>query len=653
MVGPLILGLAAAAVTAPPPVSIPDIIEVTDMSGLSLSPDGRLVVFRTERPSIAGNDYRLRWYVAPVDGSSTPRPIGDGGDAQYTDAGGVAWQTPVWAPSGKAVYYRALIDGAVQIWRAPVDGGSPAAVTHDAANIRSLELAPDGKGLRYEVGARRSDVETEERSEEDQGVFVDGHVDVALPLVRGSFVDGRPATERFTGQWFARAPLLFDQPVRSLSFTLPAIDSEGAPPPAPLPVAFTMPIVNGRRQLLSTPVGSTPLACPSTRCRDDRIRSAVALGSDSIVVTTEDRIDRQTLSVWTPAMGRWREIAHGEGLLNGDRIDDTQPCAVGAPAIICIAAEPAGPPRLVSIDPATGMMRTLFDPNQSLRERATAVRPLTWQGSHGLSFGGFLVLPRTPAPREGYPLVINYYDCWGFLRGGTGDEQPMMPLAEAGIASLCIQEPHLTPPHNQRPDEIAAAIDGVSSAVTMLADQHLVDRSRVGMMGLSFGSEMTMAVAQHTALLRAAAIASGQMEPTYWWANDLPGRDFETVMRDTFHVGSPDNDPTGWDRFAPVRHVAAIRTPMLMQMPENEMRLAMELYSRLANSPTPTEMYGFPGETHVKHQPRHKLAAYTRAYDWFRFWLLGVEDPDPAKQAQYRRWRRYSDRPGFAVPRQD
>jgi hypothetical protein len=27
------------------------------------------------------------------------------------------------------------------------------------------------------------------------------------------------------------------------------------------------------------------------------------------------------------------------------------------------------------------------------------------------------------------------------------------------------------------------------------------------------------------------------------------------------------------------------------------------------------------------------------AVDWFRFWLLGQEDPDPAKAEQYKRWR--------------
>jgi hypothetical protein len=28
-----------------------------------------------------------------------------------------------------------------------------------------------------------------------------------------------------------------------------------------------------------------------------------------------------------------------------------------------------------------------------------------------------------------------------------------------------------------------------------------------------------------------------------------------------------------------------------------------------------------------------------RHFDWFNFWLMGEEDPDPVKAEQYKRWR--------------
>ncbi len=43
--------------------------------------------------------------------------------------------------------------------------------------------------------------------------------------------------------------------------------------------------------------------------------------------------------------------------------------------------------------------------------------------------------------------------------------------------------------------------------------------------------------------------------------------------------------------------------------------------------------------THVMTNPTQRLASETSNVDWFRFWLKGEEDPDPAKAEQYKRWR--------------
>jgi hypothetical protein len=38
-------------------------------------------------------------------------------------------------------------------------------------------------------------------------------------------------------------------------------------------------------------------------------------------------------------------------------------------------------------------------------------------------------------------------------------------------------------------------------------------------------------------------------------------------------------------------------------------------------------------------KPQERLASQGGTVDWFRFWLQGYEDADPAKAEQYRRWR--------------
>jgi dipeptidyl aminopeptidase/acylaminoacyl peptidase len=643
--------IALTVASSRPTISIPDIVEVADIASLSVSPDRRLIAFRVNQASIARNGYEQQWYVQPIDGSAAARFVGDGGGALLTDAGTVVSTAPVWAPSSGAIYYRALIDGEVQVWRARVDGAGAERVTSDPANVRSIEQAPDGT-LAYEVGASREAVEAAERAADDRGVLVDARVDPVLPLSHGGIVDGRPASLRFTGSWFDRGPLLFDAPIRRGSIRYPREDRAAAAAAGAItlaPVHVVGP--SGTEGLKARLADGRNVSCSSTPCRRDHISSASLLpdGRD-VLVTTSDVMRRQSLFVWTPSTASWRTLVHSEGLLSGDSQDSEVPCAAGLHAVICVAATPSGPPRLVGIDIRNGRQATLLDPNSALRKRALPTHLISWRTKGGVPFGGVLALPSGRLPPNGYPIVINYYACEGFLRGGLGDEQPMMPLAEHGIASLCINQTRDPLANSSRPRQLDAAVAGVEQVVDNLSKRGIVDRSRVGMAGLSFGSEVALAVAQRTSLLRVASISSGQIEPYYYWVNHLPGRDVAATLRDWFRIGDPDTDQAGWRAYAPVRDVAHIRTPLLMQLPESEMRLSMELYSRLANSSTPVEMTAFANETHVKYEPRHKLSVYDRNLDWFRYWLLGEEDPDPAKVAQYARWHSFSERPGFTLP---
>ncbi|HEY8508036.1 MAG TPA: hypothetical protein VIL32_06755 [Steroidobacteraceae bacterium] len=47
----------------------------------------------------------------------------------------------------------------------------------------------------------------------------------------------------------------------------------------------------------------------------------------------------------------------------------------------------------------------------------------------------------------------------------------------------------------------------------------------------------------------------------------------------------------------------------------------------------------YTNELHQKWQPAHLHSVMRRNLDWFRFWLQDYEDPAPAKQEQYQRWR--------------
>ncbi|MBG9791049.1 hypothetical protein ABD76_00240 [Paenibacillus dendritiformis] len=79
-----------------------------------------------------------------------------------------------------------------------------------------------------------------------------------------------------------------------------------------------------------------------------------------------------------------------------------------------------------------------------------------------------------------------------------------------------------------------------------------------------------------------------------------------------------------------------------MQMAEQEYMFSFD-YSLPMILSDQADVYVFPNELHQKFQPRHKFHVYERNLDWFQFWLMGVEDDDPRKVDQFKRWRQMRD----------
>ena len=648
--------------------TVRDLVELTDLSGVSISPDGRYAAFRTERASIERNDYALEWRLVALDGSAPAHAIAGAGSPIWRDAGVIVAEPPVWSLDSRSIYYRALINGEVQVWRASVDGQAQP-VTHDPADVERFTLSADGKTLSYRVGASREAIRRAEEEEYDSGIRIDATIDPAQNLFQSARINGRQASQRLTGRWFARAGLLWAAPKRIMILDLGSrkVHEQTAPENGPASgspladdaITATAIADDGRAvHVLTDRNGTQTLVLARSAACDkaEACRVTAAAGetvaaiawrpaSDEVIFTVSDRRLAYALRAWNTRTNDVREITHENGLISGGR-DPESHCAIGRRFAVCVVASPVAPPRLVRIDLDTGARLTLADPNRQLDRKRVQVEPLTWHDEAGRPFSGWLM----HAPERGRPtpkpLFITYYLCEGFLRGGVGDEWPLAPLAESGIVSLCINRVSLGAAQSN--DAVAnydAALSGVRSVISLLAKRGLVDSKRVGMGGLSFGSEVTAWVAREPGLLSAISVSSTLMEPGYYWMNGVAGRDNHAVLKQVWGLGAPAETPQRWQEISPALNPERYGMPILFQMPEQEFRLNMHFFSELSEAGAPVEMYAFPNEPHIKTQPRHKLAVYQRNLDWFRFWLLGEVDPDPAKVEQYRRWKAFARQP--------
>jgi dipeptidyl aminopeptidase/acylaminoacyl peptidase len=118
----------------------------------------------------------------------------------------------------------------------------------------------------------------------------------------------------------------------------------------------------------------------------------------------------------------------------------------------------------------------------------------------------------------------------------------------------------------------------------------------------------------------------------------MKGDVFFSGLREAWQLGAPDETTARWRMISPALNLEKIHCPILMQMPEQEYMQTIDYAIPLIRD-NRADLYVFPDEPHQKFQPKHKLAVYERNLDWFRFWLQGVEDHDPAKVEQYTHWQ--------------
>lgn len=660
-----LLVLAPVAAHAAAGAGIRAEIEMTRIDSPSISPDGRLVVWREARASIDRNAYDIAWFVAPADGSKPPRRFADAGEPTLLN-GTMLARTPIWTSDSRAILFRKLAKGEAQVWRAEVDGNDVRQLTHEDGNVTDVAALENGHKIAVAVGRSRAAIALAEEEEKDRGTLIDASVDPQRPLYRGDWIDGRWATGRLRGAWFEQGGILPKQaphleildPQSGMLRDASGQEQQVYAPPIKgfdkLGGEFVMVraesgdnrgnvLLLGKGQdyhlVLAAPDGKEVARCTDALCNPSKVRSINWIGHrNEVMLEVRQTPNNSSLIVWNLADRSTRQLVVGEGLLEGGA-DLGDPCAAHEVVIACVAASANVPPHLVLVDPQSGALRTLASPNPELPSSEPHFAPLNWVDAEGRPFSGFIALPLGHSGPV--PLFITYYSCAGYLRGGLGDEFPLRALAAHGIAAMCINRSAGFVGGGRNTEAYAVAEAGIGTIIDKLAAEGTINPAHVGVGGVSFGGEVAAWLAIHTHRLRALSVANVMLTPAYYWYNAVAGRDVAGVLRSSWGIGDPDHDRKGWRRISPAFNADRISAPFLMQVPEQEYRSNVELLSRLQRAGKPAELWAFPQEMHIKWQPRHQLAANERNLDWFRFWLAGEVDPDPAKAAQYVRWRGY------------
>jgi dipeptidyl aminopeptidase/acylaminoacyl peptidase len=325
-------------------------------------------------------------------------------------------------------------------------------------------------------------------------------------------------------------------------------------------------------------------------------------------------------------------------------------CQVAGDQLYCAAEGARAPRRIDAVDLRTGTRRTIYDPNPDFPvARLGAVSRLRWRIDAQSATYADLVLPPDHRAGDRHPLIVVQYDSRGFLRGGTGDEVPIFLLAARGYAVLSFQQPTFLPSalrahdfatfqHANMDDFagrkflVAALQGGIDAAIAL----GVVDADQIGLTGLSDGAITAQFLLAHRNRFKAAALSTCCDDPsTAMFSAGLNYRDM--VLASGYPA--PGKDKTGfWTNYSIAVNAADMRTPLLLQIPDREYRLALESYNSLQLAGGPVDMYVFGDERHIKWHPTHKFAVYRRVIAWFDFWLRDRHASDLVDAVELARW---------------
>jgi dipeptidyl aminopeptidase/acylaminoacyl peptidase len=654
---------------APPkgdrPVTIDDLLRLRDIGEpdpstytqpgpLAVSPDGREVAFVLRRADPDRNAYCQALVVLSTDGPARPRKVADAGELIiYTQAtrgsvipiGYVAATRPRWSPDGRWLVFLRRDGGTVRLWRVAAGGGQPLAVSPPGIDVDSFGFSRSGSLL----FATRPDAAKVEAAVDREGLGGWLYDKRILPNM-----GPRPQPP-------AGLPLVVSAVDVATGASRPLADGERAAfaPTTPQDDATAAVAGNGRRawaersdarpwsplRLVAETAQGKRIVCDAVACKGRIFGVWWDVDGRQVRFMRREGWDneRTVLYRWVPGSGRPTAV-----LKTDDMLFQCQPART---RLVCLHETSTTPRELVTVDPANGTMRGLFDPNPEFGGIALGkVERLRWRNNRGLEAWGDLVLPPDYRPGTRLPLIVVQYHSDGFLRGGTGDEYPIFAFAARGFAVLSVERPDFVAdslPDIKTWDEYNAAdnkdwaerrslLSSVLTGVSMVVERGIADPKRIGITGLSDGASTARFALINSDVFAAASISSCCVDAHTAMAYAGPAyADFGRVL------GYPpltQPDPDFWRPYSLVLNAERLDRPLLMQVSDSELLYAIESFSALRERGQPVEMYVFPGEFHLKWQPAHRRAVYERNLDWFAFWLQAKEDPDPTKSDQYRRW---------------
>lgn len=406
------------------------LMQAAALSGVAISANGQLVAVRQEQPNLTSNTVTLRWYILRLSNGMVVAQA-DGGRADWHWTGLYARGNAQWSTDSRWLYFSALKEGKLELWRLGVNG-RVGVVISSSSDIDGFSLDEERHRILYWTGPPLKALAAAKNDEYRQGVILraNGTQEISQPLEDNLPYRTGITTMRWgrlgestvmlpVGDQGVRTEMAYDMKTtnrRAIARSDAAryrynFETDSIKPVTTVGGVGT--VISLARSALTGDVAFIVQRKSAERGDVGQVASSLVLGlkkagSGKIVWCKDRRCSHLTdRVVWRPGTEEFMFVAlggHGHvntGDLNGGRINmyawnpqrnkirlvlrttgeigaatglyvPSQQCPVSAIYAVCVIERDDEPPKLVRINLDNGSRTDLFDPNAGLRRRLIA-----------------------------------------------------------------------------------------------------------------------------------------------------------------------------------------------------------------------------------------------------------------------------------------
>src|SRR5574337_763739 len=325
----------------------------------------------------------------------------------------------------------------------------------------------------------------------------------------------------------------------------------------------------------------------------------------------------------------WQQRVSGEArLLNlGDVNADSAISVSGTGAIAFIGSTAMHPDELYVLDSANAQPRRLTDVNAFVDKLSLGrTESIEWRGPNGFHEDGVLTYPVGYQPGRKYPLVLVIHG--GPEGASTVRFSPLPQLLTA--AGFLVFQPNYRGSINLG-DKYQHAIyrdtgegpgKDVMAGLSAVEKLGIVDKSRIGVTGWSYGGYMTTWLTGHYNVWKAAVAGA----PLTDWVMDYTIAYYQ--RGDRYFFGSSPWTDAGWKIWraqSPITYVRNVKAPTLLMTDVDDANVpfvnADEWYHGLRDNGVTVEFYAYPESTHFPRDIVQTTDVYRRWVGWMEKYL--------------------------------